>query len=94
MEIGFDIAGDSREFLFGGYAAFGNPAFLKNALGLFLILPEIGLRGLALQFGDKRTMAGNVKDNSARVRFSPLSRESDVPGLQESWIFLKRISLP
>jgi hypothetical protein len=84
MEIGFDIARDSRELLVCGYAAFGNPAFLKNALGLFLILPEIGLRGFVLQFGENRTMAGNVKDNSARVRFSPLSRENDVPDLQES----------
>jgi hypothetical protein len=84
MEIGFDIAGDSREFLFGGYAAFGNPAFLKNALGLFLILPEIRLRGLGFKFGEETAMARNVKDNSARVRFSPLSRESDVPDLQES----------
>jgi hypothetical protein len=51
MKIGFDIAREARELLFGGYAAFGAFALLQNLLSFFLILPEVRLGGLGFDFG-------------------------------------------
>jgi hypothetical protein len=45
MKIRFDVAQHAREFFIGGDNAFGGFSLLKNLLGLFLVLPEIGMRG-------------------------------------------------
>ena len=43
MNVGLDVAGDTRELFFIGDARFGGFAFLQDALRLLLILPKIGL---------------------------------------------------
>jgi hypothetical protein len=45
IEIGFDIAQHAGEFLVGGDNFLGGFALLKNFLGFFLVLPEVGIRG-------------------------------------------------
>jgi hypothetical protein len=43
MEVSFDIAHFAIERVFGGYAVFDYFALLQDALGLFLVLPEISV---------------------------------------------------
>ena len=54
MEIGFDVARRcASSFSSAVHARFGRLALLQNALGLLLVLPEIGLRGLGFEFGEQ-----------------------------------------
>jgi len=45
VKIRLDVAQHSRELGIGRDNPFGNFSLLENFLGLFLILPEIGMRG-------------------------------------------------
>jgi len=82
MQISVDVAGDAREFLFGGDAALRTFTLLKDLLRLFLILPEVLLGAGCFEFRQKFPMAGNVKDNSARARCARRVPESDVRDLR------------
>ncbi len=45
MKIRFDVAQHARELGIGRDHAFGDFSLLENFLGLFLVLPEIRMRG-------------------------------------------------
>ncbi len=47
VKIRVDVARDARELLIGGDASFRAFTPLQNLLGLFLILPEVGLGGFS-----------------------------------------------
>jgi hypothetical protein len=51
VEIGFDVAHFAIKRIFGGDAVFDYFALLQNGLGLFLILPEIGVADFFFEGG-------------------------------------------
>src|SRR5580704_15339432 len=85
MKIGIDIAGHGRQLRVGSEDRFRRLALLHHFLGLFLVLPEIRLRDFLFQGGYGFTAAGNVKDNSARVRCACEARPVAAVNLQSSW---------
>ena len=51
----------------GVYAVFELLALLQNGLGLFLIVPEIGIAGFCFELGELFVRGGGVKDSSAQA---------------------------
>jgi hypothetical protein len=66
FDVGFDVAGESLEFLIGGELVFYLLAVAENALGFFLIAPEIGVGGARFEGFQARAVLGSVKESSAR----------------------------
>jgi hypothetical protein len=67
-DVGFDIAGDRSEFVFGRDLFFGALAVAKNSLRFFLIIPEVGLGDAGFEGLQTFAVLRRVKDNSGRVR--------------------------
>ena len=68
MKIGVDIAGHGLQLSVRSEDCLGGFPLLHDFLGLFLVLPEIGLCDFLFQGGYGVAAAGNVKDSSARAR--------------------------
>jgi hypothetical protein len=82
LEVGFYVARTARELFLGANSFLGGFALLQNALGLFLVLPEVGLRGFQFELLEQFALAGNVKDNSARAPCVRSAPESGDAGLR------------
>jgi len=67
IDVGFDVAGNGREFFVGGNLFFGTLAIAKNTLSRFLIAPEIGVGGTGFEGFQALAVLGSVKDSSARA---------------------------
>jgi hypothetical protein len=66
MDVRLDVAGEGRELIVGGDLFFGALAFAENALGGFLIVPEIGGGDARFESFQALAVLRGVKDNSAR----------------------------
>jgi hypothetical protein len=66
MDIGFDITGNGGEFFIGGNLVFGALAVAENALGGFLIVPEMGVGCADFESFQTLAVLRRVKDNSGR----------------------------
>ncbi len=66
IDVRFDIAGESFEFLIGGELVFYLLAVAKDALRFFLIAPEVGVGGADFEGLQARAVLGSVKESSAQ----------------------------
>ena len=66
MDVGLDVAGDGGELLVRGDLFFGALAFAENALGGFLIVPEIGVGNARFESFQTFAVLRRVKDSSGR----------------------------
>jgi hypothetical protein len=82
VNIGFDIAYFTVESFFPVRAFFELLALLQERLGLFLIVPEIGVAGFNFQLDELFTRGGGVKDSFALPRCVSGGRRSGVGGLR------------
>jgi len=67
MNIGFDVAGERREFIVRGNLFFGALTLAENALCSFLIVPESGIGDARFERLQALAVLGRVKDNSVRA---------------------------
>ena len=67
MNIGFDVAGERREFIVRGNLFFGALTLAENALCSFLIVPESGIGDARFERLQVLAVLGRVKDNSVRA---------------------------
>ncbi len=65
-EISVDIAEMAGEFFVGADFFFDLFAFLKDFLGGFGVLPEVGLGGFFFELFQTGLIGGEVKDSSER----------------------------
>ncbi len=66
MNIGFDVAGERREFIVRGNLFFGALALAENALCSFLIVPERGIGDARFEGFQSLAVLRGVKDSSVR----------------------------
>jgi len=66
VDVSFDVTGDGREFFVSGNLVLGALAVTENALGSFLIVPEIGVGCADFESFQTLAVLRRVKDNSGR----------------------------
>jgi hypothetical protein len=67
-DVGLNVAGDGRQFIFGGNLFFGALAVAKNGLRFFLVVPKIGLSDSGFEGFQTFAVLRRVKDSSGRAR--------------------------
>jgi hypothetical protein len=66
LDVRLDVTGERFQLLIGGELIFDALAVAKNALGFFLIVPEIGVGGALFESFQARAVLGSVKESSER----------------------------
>jgi hypothetical protein len=66
LDVRLDVAGERFQLLIGGELILDAFAVAKNALGFFLIVPEIGVGSARFEGFQARAVLGSVKENSER----------------------------
>jgi hypothetical protein len=66
IDVGFDVACESFQFLVRGQLIFDALAVAEDALCFFLIAPEVGVGGALFEGFQARAVLGSVKESSAR----------------------------
>jgi hypothetical protein len=64
VDVGFDVGGDRRELVIRRDLVFGTLAVAQDALGFFLIVPEIRIRDALFEGLQAFAILWSVKDSS------------------------------
>jgi hypothetical protein len=90
MDVGFEVAGERREFVVRGDLVFGAFAVAQDGLRSFLIVPKIGLCDAGFEGFQTLAMWRGVKDSSEPWRCAALKVRSGAGDLRESLDLLAR----